>query len=304
MVRILAILAALAFAISVIAQPAQPKQSQSNELKPGEVRKVEIAKDVYMEFCWIPPGEAQLGSPKDEQDYIARIVFSGNRPIFLDHEAEFKRGKFRTEGFWLGKYPVTQAEWKALMGDNPSFFDGINSNKAHGLDTNHFPVEQISWDDCRKFLDKMNERNDIAKVFGGGKRFALPLEDQWEYACRGGMGNKRPYYWGNELNGTQANCNGMYPYKSTAKGQYLERTCAVDFTHEGKYERHPWGLMHMLGNIWQWCENTYEQTTDKVNRGGSWSSYGWCCRSAFRGRVAPGGSDIDTGFRVCLPTDK
>jgi len=292
-----------AFAITTVVWSDDSNPIQAHGRKPGEIRKLEIAKDVVMEFCWIPPGESQLGSSKEEQDYIAKTLFDGKRPDFLDQESESKRGKFKTNGFWMGRYPVTQEEWKVLMGDNPSYFDGIKANKAHGLETHHFPVEQVSWDECQKFLAKMNNRDDIAKVFGGGKRFALPHENQWEYACRGGMGNKRPYFWGDELNGTQANCNGNYPFKTSTKGQNLGRTCAVEFTNGEKYEKHPWGLMHMHGNIWQWCDNLYEQTNDKVNRGGSCNSYEWCCRSAFRGRVAPAASDIDIGFRVCLAID-
>ncbi|HEV3384799.1 MAG TPA: SUMF1/EgtB/PvdO family nonheme iron enzyme, partial [Gemmata sp.] len=104
------------------------------EPKASEEREFEIANGVKMVFCWIPAGEAQLGSPKEKQDYLTKTYFIGKQPDFLDDETEFKRGKHKTQGFWLGKYPVTQGEWKAVMGNNPSYFDGTNDNKAKGMD--------------------------------------------------------------------------------------------------------------------------------------------------------------------------
>jgi formylglycine-generating enzyme required for sulfatase activity len=88
-------------------------------LKAGEEQKFEIAKDVFMKFCWIPSGEAQLGAPREELDYITKTFYKGTRPAYLDSQTEANRGKFKTKGFWLGKYTVTQAEWEAVMGGNP-----------------------------------------------------------------------------------------------------------------------------------------------------------------------------------------
>ena len=296
MSRLLALLVVVVF-VGPVSAHAQ------DEPRAGEERKFEIAPGVFMEFCWIPPGEAQLGSPKDEQDYITKTFFDeGKRPDFLDDETETKRGKFMTKGFWLGKYPVTQAEWKAVMGNNPSDFDGTKDTKAKGMNTERFPVENVSWNDCQKFLMKVNERGGVPKVFGKDGKLVLPHEDQWEYACRGGRGNKRPFYWGSELNRAQANCDGNFPYGAD-KDDYLKRTCAVDFTNGGKYEKHPWGLHHMSGNVWQCCDNLYAKTTFRVLRGGAWSSSAWGCRSANRDWSAPDVRFHDVGFRVCLPLE-
>jgi formylglycine-generating enzyme len=246
----------------------------------------EIATGVKMKFCWIPPGKATLGSPKEEKDRIADE---------MEH-------KFVTKGFWLGKYPVTQTEWQAVMGDNPSHFDGKKDNKAKGLDTRRFPVERVSWDDCQKFLEKLNKRDGMQQVFGKPGKFMLPHEDQWEYACRGGKGNRQAFYFGNELNGTQANCGGNLPYGTDKPGDCKERTTEV-----GSYAKdwpHPWGLCDMHGNVRQWCENQYEQSNTYTIRGGSWDSIARNCRSAFRLGSWPAHWSLNVGFRVCLPLEE
>jgi formylglycine-generating enzyme required for sulfatase activity len=271
-----------------------------NEPKAGEEREFEIADGVKMTFCWIPLGESQLGSPKEEQDYITKTYYNGRRPDDMDNETEAKRGKFKTKGFWLGKFTVTQAEWKAVMNYNPSGFNGEKDNKAKGLETSRFPVENISWHDCQIFFDWVNKREGIEKVFGRSGKFMLPHEDQWEYACRGGKGNKQPFYWGDELNATQANCDENQPYGTQAKGLSLGRTCAVDFMNGGKFPKHPWGLCHMSGNVFQWCENWYEPTKRKLIRGGSWIFRASLCRSANRCAFAPDLRSKNIGFRVCL----
>ena len=281
-----------------------PKQ-EPKEPNPSEVRKFEIAAHIFMEFCWIPAGEAQLGSPKEEQDYLIRTFHGAKHEYSLDRETESRRGKLNVSGFWLGKYTVTQSQWQAVMGDNPSWFKPNGSGKDRlrkdGVkDTSRFPVEQVSWNDCQMFLERLNSRTGVARIFGSGAKFTLPHEDQWEYACRGGRGNRRAFYWGNELNGTEANCDGNYPYGAATKGQYLERTCEVDFTNSGKYEKHPWGLCHMIGNVWQWCSNSYELTNQKTRRGGSWLYNAGGCRSANCHSSAADYHGKSVGFRVCV----
>jgi formylglycine-generating enzyme required for sulfatase activity len=293
-------------------EDSRERAEPNKEPMPGEVRKFEIARDFEMEFCWIPGGEAQLGSPKAEQDALAKSLRDRKVPEnqierYLASENETARGKFKAEkGFWLGKYVVTQAEWKAVMGNNPSQFDGIKNNKAKGLSTNRFPVEQVSWDDCQKFLERVNERDGAAKVYGKKGKFVLPHEDEWEYACRGGKGNKQAFYFGNELNGTQANCDGNSPFGTATKGGSIQRTTEVG--SYAKEQPHPWGLCDMHGNVYQWCDNKYEEPNgrneSRVTRGGSWRNVASSCRSANRGRFPPAGSSqISIGLRVCFRLD-
>jgi formylglycine-generating enzyme required for sulfatase activity len=292
--------------IDLIIEPADARgedKKAADEPKAGEEQEFEIAAGVKMKFCWIPSGEAQLGSPKTERDAVQKQLIKDEME-YPALETEGRRGEFQTKGFWLGKYPVTQREWVAVMGQNPSWFDGKKDTKAKGLETSRFPVDNVSWNDCQKFLVKVNGRVGVEKVFGKAGRFVLPHEDQWEYACRGGNGNKRAYYWGDELNGTQANCNGNYPFGTTTKGQNMERTCSVDFTNDGKYAKHPWGLCHMLGNVSQWCDNKYEKSNARIFRGGCWSDSARECRSAGRDYTEPEGSDDMKGFRVCVSLEK
>ncbi len=247
----------------------------------GEEREFEIFSGVKMKFCWIPAGEAQLGSTQEEQDYIVKTYFDGERPEWLEEESEIVRGTHKSNGFWMGKYPVTQAQWKNVLGNNSDYFSGIG-----------FPVEQVGWDDCRRFIKKCS-------TFGF--KAQLPHEDQWEYACHGGRGNKQPFYWGNELNGDKANCNGSRPYGTNKKGDYLRKKSEV-----GSYEKfvpHPWGLCDMIGNVWEWCENLYNYNNEvsyRVIRGGSWSSVAMGCRSSSRGLFNQIGNSKSIGFRLII----
>lgn len=266
----------------------------------GQSINCEIAPGVVTEFCWIPPGSAQLGASKAEQVALARTMPGGRRQVWMDAESEQFRPDYKSVGFWLGKYEVTQAEWTALMGTNPSMFNGQDANKARGLDTSRFPVENVSWNDCQDFIKKLNEGAEhISAALGTGVQFALPNEDEWEYACRGGKGNGQPFHFGRVLNGKQANCDGSKPWGSTTKGPKLARTAAV-----GSYAKdgpHPWGLCDMHGNVEEWCENEYGAgEVTRVIRGGNWDVLPWGCRSANRYRADPTTKSGRCGFRVCL----
>ncbi len=272
---------------------------KASDPKPGEERSVEIAKGVDMVFCWIPAGTARLGSPKAERDEVMKQMKAKEEPEWLASEAEDKRGKYTTKGFWLGKYPVTQEEWQAVVKANLSEFDGKKDNKAKGLVTTRFPVEKVSWNESVLFIMKLNDRRIAFKALGMEGKLTLPHEDEWEYAYRGGKGNKIPFYWGDKLNGTQAHCNGTLPYGTDDTGPYLGTTTVV-----GKYKLdapHPWGLCDMSGNVYQWCENLY--SSDKivrVVRGGAWNIRYRFCRGAYRAGREPNRRLGLVGVRLCF----
>ncbi len=246
----------------------------------GEERIFNITKNTSMKFCWIPAGEAQLGSPEEERDYVVRgALLEGCRSNWFALEAEAVRGIHKTNGFWLGKYPVTQEQWTKITGKNPSYFKGEN-----------LPVEWVSWDDCQDFIKKCSV---------SGLKLQLPHEDQWEYACQGGKGNKQPFYWGDALNGDKANCCGNYPYGTEKKGIYLAKTTDV-----GSYEKvapHPWNLCDMSGNVHEWCENSdTKEGLLRIFRGGSWYSYPGSCRSSCRSWNRPTLRYFDLSFRLVI----
>ncbi len=229
---------------------------------------------VELKMSFIPPGSFLMGSPKSE---AARSGDETRHLVTL------------TRGFWLGVTAVTQGQWRAVMGTDPSHFKG-----------DELPVENVSWDDAQEFCTAVRERT--------GVEVRLPTEAEWEYAAR--AGTTTPFHWGGELDGTQSNCNGEYPYGTDAKGPFLETTTAV-----GSYagvSPHPWGLADVIGNVWEWCGDWYGAYADgeavdpmgpksgshRVIRGGCWDSVAANCRTECRGRLTPGFRDYYLGFRL------
>ncbi len=230
-----------------------------------------------MAFQLIPPGSFLMGSPEDEEGRI---------------EDETQHQVTLTEPYYLGVVPVTQAQWQAVMGTNPSHFKGDDRR----------PVECISWVDCQDFVIALGERT--------GKRFRLPTEAEWEYACR--AGTTTPFSFGETILTDQANYDGHYAYGDGQEGVYRKKTTPV-----GSFPANAWGLYDMHGNVLEWCQDWYgpyssdspqdprgpDQGDARVLRGGSWyNSPGWC-RSASRHRPEPGYRLRLCGCRVVLCLD-
>jgi formylglycine-generating enzyme required for sulfatase activity len=276
---------------------AEPHETDS---KPVEPREAEIAEGIKMKFCWVPAGMDKLGSPKAEREAVLASLKDPMEPEWLQAEAEEERGKFTTKGFWLGKYEVTQHQWRVVMRDTPHAdaitfrIGGRNAggNRLAGVtDTSNFAADYIPYYQCQMFLQRANSHGGVKRAFGSSARLVLPSEDEWEYACRGGRGNEQPFIFGKEWSEKEANCHDL-----------LHRTTKV-----GDYEtnaRHPWGLCDMHGNVWEWCETKYKTTTNHVLRGGSWSSPPYQCRAAYRGLHARSDAYTDQyGFRVLVRID-
>ena len=185
-----------------------------------------------------------------------------NTPTKMDH------------GFWLGRYAVTQRQWQSVMGDNPAEFKGCPNN----------PVENVSWNDCQEFIRRVEER-----AYRGVR---LPTEQEWEYACR--AGTRTTYSWGDALNGDLANCNGTAPHGTGFVGKNEKKTVEV-----GCYKPNAWGFYCMHGNVWEWCNDRFDDRK-MVVRGGSWYASAYQCRSASRLGVKPDDRVNTVGFRLCL----
>ena len=225
---------------------------------------------VKMEFVRIPAGTFMMGSPTSEEGRYndeSQVRVTISRP------------------FHLGKYEVTQAQWRAVMGTDPSKFKGDDC-----------PVECVSWDDANAFCAKLTERERDAGRLPQNMKYTLPTEAQWEYACRAGTTTR--FYTGN--------AESDLARAAWYDGNSGSKTHAV-----GQKEPNAWGLYDMHGNVYEWCADRYDSSlrggTDpsgassgshRVLRGGDWDAPVRLCRSALRGYNSPGYRG-GLGFRVC-----
>jgi formylglycine-generating enzyme required for sulfatase activity len=240
-----------------------------------------------LKLVWIAPGSFQMGSNNGDSD---------ETPV---HQVRISRG------FWLGKYEVTQQEYEALMGSNPSHFKGPRN-----------PVETVSWNDAVAFCRKLTERERQAGRLPAGYEYRLPTEAEWEYACR--AGTTTVYSWGDQFG--EGNCNAENDKGSNEDKQcryFRSRGMPVDSTMPvGQFGPNAWGLHDMHGNVWEWCldwcdEKYYgrspgvdplntQAASGRVGRGGCWGCSAGFVRSAFRVGFRPGDTCGNLGFRACL----
>ncbi|MBO4286561.1 MAG: formylglycine-generating enzyme family protein [Kiritimatiellae bacterium] len=238
----------------------------------GDTKTLKLPGGATMEMIYVAPGSFTMGSENGENDeesvHTVRI----------------------TKGYWLGKYEVTQAQWRSVMGGNPSYFTGDDRN----------PVEQVSWDDCQTFIEKVN-----AQLHCGAR---LPTESEWEYVCRAGTrgayAKEGTDAYTSEHPAAEAALEEMGWYNGNSGG----RTHPV-----GQKAANPWGFHDMHGNVWEWCADWYGDypsgsVTDptgpasgsyRVQRGGSWNYVAQYCRSASRNYYGPSLNYGNYGFRLC-----
>jgi formylglycine-generating enzyme required for sulfatase activity len=227
-----------------------------------------------MKFAPIPAGSFLMGSPEDEEGGTEDE--SPQHPITI------------TQDFHLSVYPVTQAQWRAVMGSVPE-----------GLKGDGHPVTLVSWLDCLEFCRRLRQRT--------GGRYRLPSEAEWEYACR--AGTTTPFHFGETISADLANYYSEEVYGSGQKGKYRQKT-----TPAGVFPPNAWGLFDMHGNVYEWCDDWYHeryyqesseedppgprQGTHRVIRGGAWSEAPALCRSAARDKCIPSYRVVLIGFRV------
>jgi formylglycine-generating enzyme required for sulfatase activity len=231
--------------------------------------------DLSMDMLWVKPGSFEMGSPLSEKDRQDR---------------ETPHSVTLTEGYWLGKYEVTQSQWEKVMGSNPSWYKGADR-----------PVETVSWTEVTSFCAKLTALERKAGRLPAGMTYQLPTEAQWEYACR--AGTKTAFSFGDELTAKDAN------YVHGGFGTGLQRTSNV-----GEYPANAWGFHDMHGNVFEWCADWYgdypagaardpfgpADGSYRVGRGGSWNFAADDARSAYRFGNEPAISSDYLGFRLSL----
>ncbi len=274
---------------------ANKENSVSLSLTPAEV----FTNSLGMKFKWIAPGSFTMGSPATE---AGRAMDEYQRQVTI------------SKGFYIQTTEVTQKQWRGLMGKNPSYFTACGEN---------CPVENISWLDAQEFIKKLKAKYNM--------NYDIPTEAEWEYACR--AGSKTAIYTGPlsilSLNdGPELDPVAWYGGNSCAdysgaddcsgrKGAQIR--CQRCGTHPvAKKRPNAWGLYDMLGNVWEWCSDWYNNFpggyktgpvtdprgptigTHRIIRGGSWFSGAAQCRSAFHDRSAPTVPSKGVGLRIII----
>jgi formylglycine-generating enzyme required for sulfatase activity len=245
----------------------------------GVVADLELAKNVVIHLRWIPPGRFLMGSSTDEK---GRDDNEGQHWVTL------------SRGYWLADAPCTQAEWQAVMGAEPSYFKGEALSED---ERGRLPVEQVSWDDCQQFCERLRARFPSLEA-------RLPSEAEWEYACRAGTAGAF------NDGSTCTEPRGEDP--ALARLGWFDRNGGGRTQPVRKSKANPWGLHDMHGNVCEWCQDWLgdyaadeqedpvgaESGHQRVLRGGSWDGWARDCRSACRNWWQPGVRNRFLGFRL------
>jgi formylglycine-generating enzyme required for sulfatase activity len=288
-----------------------------------------ITNTIGMRFVRIAAGKFRMGStPAERKSVLAMLKNAKQMPEWLraegpQHEVEI------TRDYWLGIHEVTQKQFEEVMRYNPSYFskDGkgkpgvdydrllprerISEPPAGGKDRvqddpNDLPVENVSWNEAVEFCHKLT-----AREAPKGRKYRLPTEAEWEYACRERAPSHQVFQFGKALSSRNANFDGRSSFGRPDKGEWRKVTCKV-----GSFEANGLGLFDMHGNVWEWCSDWYAadyygkheainspgppRGTEKVIRGGGWEIDGRFCRSACRNKLAPAAWRSYVGFRVVV----
>ena len=252
-----------------------------------------LGEGINLDMMLIPSGSFQMGTPDQE---IERLCKEYDLDYF---QRESPQHIVNISAFFMGRYPITQAQWQAIaatakididLETNPSNFTG-----------NELPVERVTWYQATEFCKRLSRETK--------QEYRLPSEAEWEYACR--AGTTTPFYFGETITGKLANYDASNTYADEPRGEYREETTPV-----GQFPPNAFGLYDMHGNVWEWCADTWHDNYDGAPRdgsvwtkngndnrsplrGGSWYGNPFVCRSAYRynpGRRVNFSNDF--GFRV------
>jgi formylglycine-generating enzyme required for sulfatase activity len=267
--------------VLLLAKGKTPKKPEREPIEKALPKEIENS--IGMKLKLIPAGTFDMGAAEGEQD--------------ADKDDEKQHRVTITKPFYMGIHEVTQKQFRQVLRFNPSHFSraGKGKEKVKGLDTDDFPVENVSWEQAKRFCEEMSKLETEKKA---GRTYGLPTEAQWEYACR--AGTRSAFSFGKNSSSTEANFSGAF-----------KRTRKV-----GSYAANALGLYDMHGNVAEWCSDWYKRGfygkdsredpkgpargEERVFRGGGWSDPAALCRSASRDRKRPGSQDNILGFRVVL----
>ena len=253
----------------------------------------DLGNGLNLRMVAIRGGTFLMGQTEAEKIQLLKEYGEQNYQTYLDEE--LPRHEVTIPDFFMGIFTVTQAQYQALMGENPSTFRGEDR-----------PVETVSWDESVAFCDRLSTQT--------GRNYRLPTEAEWEYACR--AGTTTPFAFGDMITPELAN----YDWKSSYNGSPTRSSDPRETQPVGSYPANAWGLYDMHGNVWEWCLDHWhsnyadkpeelkqdgstawlssDESKNRLLRGGSWSDYAEACRSAYRARYAPDIRCSSYGFRV------
>lgn len=253
---------------------------------------------VALEMVKVPGGSFLMGTSEVELAQVKQVIERHRPGTEGEVEWEMPQRQVVVPPFYMGKFEVTQVQWRAVA---------ILSKVSRELEPSaaHFkgddlPVERVSWEDAVEFCARLSHKT--------GKTYRLPTEAEWEYACR--AGTKTPFAFGEIITSQLVNYDGNFPYGKGPREEYRKMTTPVGSLRVAN----AFGLYDMHGNVFEWCQdvfhNSYQEaptdggawengnTDERVVRGGSWNYYGYTCRSAYRYRYPPSEKNHALGFRV------
>ncbi len=310
----------------------------------GKDWTLNLGKEQQIVFKWIPAGEFMLGSRAEQRAWARGPKGQGSAKQFEDEGVSPRRCRM-TNGFWLGRTEVTVGQWKEFVEDTGYKTDAEKQSEAwcydsdkekwayvedkdwedpnwHGVNVRpEHPVACISWNDAMAFCDWLTRKERKAGRLPENMEYRLPGEAEWEYACRGGRTDASKFWWGDSLRDGQGRLNGASKdklgglvNKTMWKNRYSWSdgyAWAAPVDSYGSEGRNGFGLADMLGNVWEWCYDWYDNTgaaseinlekgTYRVLRGGSYYTKPAYLRCAVRVKAIPSFPNAYAGFRVCL----